>query len=295
MPNSIKLLALLSLLITPVLSADVPANIRSLYNSIRAKGQCSKILKGGFYSEEGDSQDFSYCGDHLASDGIVYLQGTGGSLANMDINCSGYNYDPYGGQSWCDDGLDSLRWTRFDDIVARYQNGGPGLSPYIHSFITFGNFGTKKGYVPFDPQSVGIEPLSIMAVVCGDKLFYGVWGDGNEDDGPASVGEASAILGRHCYGDTMDVFHSHLENDVLYIAFTGHHAATGVHGANWNATTFEEFQESLQAHGNRLISRIGHNDGTLSLDTQEMGGLLSVLVSVQCILYYVLTSEIALQ
>lgn len=88
----------------------------------------------------------------------------------MDINCSGYNYDPYGGQSWCDDGLDSLRWTRFDDIVARYQNGGPGLSPYIHSFITFGNFGTKKGYVPFDPQSVGIEPLSIMAVVCGDKL-----------------------------------------------------------------------------------------------------------------------------
>ena len=56
----------------------------------------------------------------------------------------------------------------------------------------FGNVGTKPGWKTFDPQAHGIEPLSIMAVVCDGKLIYGVWGDTNGDDGAhAMVGEAS--------------------------------------------------------------------------------------------------------
>lgn len=49
-------LPILSLLATGVVARDVPANVKSLYNSIRAKGQCSTVLKGGFYSSEGDSK-----------------------------------------------------------------------------------------------------------------------------------------------------------------------------------------------------------------------------------------------
>lgn len=47
------------LLATDVLARDVPANIKSLYKSIRAKGTCSNILKGGFYSQEKDSKGTS--------------------------------------------------------------------------------------------------------------------------------------------------------------------------------------------------------------------------------------------
>lgn len=56
MHGIVKPLVLSSLLAAPVLARDVPSNIRSLYNSIRAKGSCSNILKGGFYSQEKDSK-----------------------------------------------------------------------------------------------------------------------------------------------------------------------------------------------------------------------------------------------
>lgn len=49
-------LAILSLLATGALSREIPANVRSLYKSIRSKGQCSKVLKTGFFSSEDDSK-----------------------------------------------------------------------------------------------------------------------------------------------------------------------------------------------------------------------------------------------
>lgn len=44
------------LLATDVLARDVPANVKSLYKSVRANGTCKNILKGGFYSQEKDSK-----------------------------------------------------------------------------------------------------------------------------------------------------------------------------------------------------------------------------------------------
>lgn len=47
---------LAGLLASPVLGRDVPQNLRELYNSIRAQKSCKNELKGGFYSQEGDSK-----------------------------------------------------------------------------------------------------------------------------------------------------------------------------------------------------------------------------------------------
>lgn len=87
--------------------------------------------------------------------------------------------------------------------------------------------------------------------------MYGVWGDADTDGGPGLVGEASASIGKHCYGDAVSLFRPHDVNDVLYIAFTGNDALPGPDGAKWNATSFHEFEKSLQAQGDRLIARIG--------------------------------------
>lgn len=49
-------LLIAGLLGAEVLAREVPANVKSLYKSIRAKGSCSNKLKGGFFSQEGDSK-----------------------------------------------------------------------------------------------------------------------------------------------------------------------------------------------------------------------------------------------
>lgn len=109
--------------------------------------------------------DFCYCGDHLEDTGIIYLQGTHGNLVNMDIDCDGAQGK---GNGDCDSSGDTQPQTTFQDEVKKY--GIKDLNAYVHSYVVLGNDGSKKGYVTFDPQKYGIEPLSIVAVVCGDKM-----------------------------------------------------------------------------------------------------------------------------
>jgi hypothetical protein len=53
--------------------------------------------------------------------------------------------------------------------------GGPGISVsdlnanYI-PYVVFGNEGSKAGFTTFDPTKFGVQPLSVMAVVCGDQM-----------------------------------------------------------------------------------------------------------------------------
>lgn len=54
--RSFDALLLAALAASPALARQIPANVQSLYNSIRAQGTCKNILKGGFYSQEGDSK-----------------------------------------------------------------------------------------------------------------------------------------------------------------------------------------------------------------------------------------------
>lgn len=74
------------------------------------------------------------------------------------------------------------------------------------------------------------------------------------------IGEVSDSLGRACYGDDVNGNEAHDDNDVLYIAFTGKGAVPGANGAKWNAKSFDEFEASLQAQGDKLIAKLGGGD-----------------------------------
>lgn len=97
----------------------------------------------------------------------MYLQGKNGNLVNMDIDCDGALGK---GDGSCDSSTDTQGQTTFQDTVAGYNKGIKDLNAYIHSFVVLGNDGSKSGYVTFKPEQYGIEPLSIVAVVCGDKM-----------------------------------------------------------------------------------------------------------------------------
>ena len=64
------------------------------------------------------------------------------------------------------------------------------LDATIHSYSVLGTC-----HVPVDKPSGGpIPPLSTVAVVCGKKLFYSVFGDTNGCDDDDVTGEASYAL-----------------------------------------------------------------------------------------------------
>ncbi|KAI9652771.1 MAG: hypothetical protein M1831_006573 [Alyxoria varia] len=244
---------------TGTLARDVPENIKNFYNLVKP-GRCSgsDLLKCGFQdSGSSDPKDWSYCQQSVAGKAI-FIKGNN-KFANMDIDCDGA---PGGGDGRCGSSQDTQGQTSFRDTVKTY--GIPNLNANIHPYIVFGNEGSKPGYTTFRPQDHGIKPLSVMAVVCGsklDKMFYGVWGDTNGDDGPPVVGEASLALGTLCYGTSVNGNSGHDQTDVLYIAFNGTDAVPGKSGANWKASSAAQFESSITALGDKLVARIGSTAG----------------------------------
>ncbi|SCO76754.1 uncharacterized protein FRV6_00966 [Fusarium oxysporum] len=115
----------------------------------------------------------------------------------------------------------------------------------LHSYVVFG---TKD----LNPQGHGIEPLSVMAVVCRNQVFYGVWGDTN---GFRSTGESSLALARLCFpNEGLNGNKSHGKKGVLFIGFTGKGAVPGANGANWKAKNRRQFQDSLKGLGDKLVA-----------------------------------------
>lgn len=194
------LLALSAPNLLSVSARDVPANVRDFYNSVKKAGQCRKKLKDGFYSidpSEGGKNGklfrasvveafrpcvsglvanqniihlvFAYCGDHLSDDKIIYIQGPKGKFANMDIDCDGEQHGP-GDDGRCESSGDTQSQTSFKDTVASYKAGVKDLNAFVHSYVVFGNVGKKNHYIEFKPEDHGVKPLSVMAVVCGDKM-----------------------------------------------------------------------------------------------------------------------------
>ncbi|KUJ19604.1 Chitosanase-domain-containing protein [Mollisia scopiformis] len=230
---------------------NVPANIQNFYNNIKNAGSCSNILQTAF----------SYCGDHLDDYGVIYLQGTDGALADMDIDCDGLQNGP-GDDGRCGSSTDTQSQSSFEDIISGYGQGVGELNAFVHPYVVFGNEGSSGGYQNFNPQDYGVKPLSLMAVVCGGQMFYGIWGDENGDDGPkAMVGEASISMATLCFGDSVNGNSGHADTDVLYIAFTGSDAVPGT-SAKWDADSVGEFEGSIQALGDNLIQRIGGGGST---------------------------------
>ncbi|KAF9877999.1 zn 2cys6 transcription factor [Colletotrichum karsti] len=242
-PRAGVLLAIIASVAPSVLALEIPSNVKDFYDHVRNRGECRHELKGGFHSMEGDSGDFGYCGDYLDDYKIMYIQGKDGQLANMDIDCDGAQTS---GDGRCQFSTDTQSQTTFMDTLGTYGKGD--LNSYIHPYVVFGNSGTKSGWPNFDPQEHGVEPLSIMAVVCNNSMYYGIWGDTNGDDGPqAMVGEASISLATACFGNGVHGNQGHDINDVLYIAFTGNDAVPGATGANWSASNADEFSKSINA------------------------------------------------
>jgi len=234
-----------------VAARDVPTNVRNFYHRAVANEKCPRMLQGGFHSSYDDSKDFGYCQDKKS--GALYLQGQHSQLANMDIDCDGKQGGP-GEDGRCGSSSDTQSQTSFKDTVAEYGAGIDDLNAKVHSYVVFGNEGTNPS---FKPDKYNIKPLSVMAVVCGNKLFYGVWGDTNGNDGQPVVGEASISLATACFGkQRINGNAAHDDNDVLFIAFPGEDAVPGPNGAKWDAKSFNEFEQSITDLGNKLIAKL---------------------------------------
>ena len=164
----------------------------------------------------------------------------------MDIDCDGdqTNVDPR-----CQGSDDTQGATTRKDQVQRFNI--TDLNSSIHPYVVLGNVGA----VPFDPRDHGIHPLSVVAVVCGGQLIYGVWGDVNgADDGISLVGEASLALATACFGQSRTAHNGHEASDVLYLAFSGRHAVP--RRANWGARNYVDFETSISALGDSLVAGV---------------------------------------
>lgn len=101
-----------------------------------------------------------YCGD---IDGAIFLHSTskGGSYADMDIDCDGANNSAGG----CSNDQSGQGFTAFQDEVKHF--GIKDLNANIHPYVVFGNEDHKPRFMP---DEHGMEHLSVMAIVCDDKL-----------------------------------------------------------------------------------------------------------------------------
>lgn len=176
----------------------------------------------------------------------------------MDVDCDGLN--DKGGDCGSDE--TGQGETAFKDQLSQY--GIQDLDANVHPYVVFGN-------TNFDPQQYGMEPLSIMAVVCNNQVvslvavvnlllrqsfinefqLYGIWGDTNGFD---STGEASISLAQMCYpNDGINGNNGHGPDDVLYLGFLSKDAVPGS-SANWKAGDRNAFEDSLKALGDKLVA-----------------------------------------
>ncbi|KAJ5496162.1 Fungal chitosanase [Penicillium fimorum] len=222
------------------LAYEVPANLKAIYDAQKT-GKCeNKLPKGsGFDDGQSEKKDMGYCGD---IDGAIYLYSTSGAYGDMDIDCDGANrlkgdcHNDGSGQSQTAFMRELQNMSELDDLDA-------GIHPYVV-------FGTAK----YDPKKSGLKPLSVMAIVCGGKLHYGIWGDTN---GNTATGEASLALGKLCFPDEEITGNSgHTDKDVLYIGFTGNDAVPK-NDTKWEVKDTKTFEASIKSLGDELVKGLG--------------------------------------
>jgi chitosanase len=146
------------------------------------------------------------------------------------------------------------------------------LNTHIHTFVVLGNDNSASegdGGKKFDAtKDGGIQPLSVVAVVCNNKLVYGVYGDVN---GGKVTGEASISLAQMCFpNEGLNGNNGHGTHDVLYLAFPGTEAVAK--NAKWGAKTAKEFEASLATIGDKLVQKIGGGGGK----SRVMRGMVSL-------------------
>jgi chitosanase len=246
---------------------QIPQNVKSFYDTwkvyrsvlgfanILTYGQgksCSNPLSPAYdVGVDQKSRNSVYCMNKTSN--VVFVKNQNGGFADMDIDCDGAGK----GQGGCSDDPTGLGETSFKDQVQSLTNGAVSdLDTNKHTFVVLSNFvsndASGDNRKPFDIQSVGVNPLSIVAIVCGGQMFYGVYGDRN---GGVVTGEASLSLGKLCFpNEGLSGNMGHGATDVLYLAFPGAKAPSG---ASWTAKDAKTFEASLAAEGDKLVARIG--------------------------------------
>ncbi|KAF2650710.1 glycoside hydrolase family 75 protein [Lophiostoma macrostomum CBS 122681] len=234
-----------------VTAREISSNLQAFYDA-HINEECPNAISIAYDSGQATS-DTVYCQD---ASGAVYLKDTKSGYADMDIDCDGLNAD----QGDCNNDPSGQSQTAFQDQVQAF--GISDLDAHIHTYVVLGNDNSADGGdggVSFDPQSVGIKPLSVVAVVCDGQLFYALWGDVN---GGKSTGESSLALGQLCFPDEgLTGDSGHEKHDVLYLAFPGNNAVPGA-SANWTAGSREEFEASLAATGDALVAGLSSGSKT---------------------------------
>lgn len=228
---------------------EVPSNLKSFYSSHK-NVKCANPISIKYNSGQGGA-DTVYCKDNAS--GAVFLKDNSNGYADVDIDCDGAGM----GTGDCGDDPSGQSMTAFKDLVQQYSGGKiDDLNTHIHNFVVLGNDNSAEegdGGQSFEPtKAAKIQPLSVVAVVCGEKLVYGVWGDVN---GGKLTGETSLSLAKQCFpNEGLSGDNGHGDHDVLYLAFPGQDAIAK--DVNWGASTAKEFEASLATIGDKLVKKV---------------------------------------
>ncbi|KAK4330693.1 Endo-chitosanase [Rhodotorula toruloides] len=190
----------------PSLLFDVPASLSTFLSQLGTEGSlsCEKgggvgldTRSGGYHTNGKGKSGTRYCGDKKEAPKMVWWQ------SNMDVDCDGSNK-----KGPCSNDGSFQGQTAFQD-----KSGKDIDAHYV----------VIDQDKDFDPTKFGIEPLSVVAVVCGGKLTFGIWADTNAQ---GDMGEVSVYLAQVCFGTGMNGDAGYDNPDVLYVAFPGEKSET---------------------------------------------------------------------
>ncbi|KAK8131064.1 glycoside hydrolase family 75 protein [Apiospora sp. TS-2023a] len=212
-------------------------------------------------------QAWYYCGDYVNATGSFLYAASSAASSDADqpstltIDCGGIRGGPED-TGLCDRLYEGpAKSTAFQYLIKRSHIPVQDLNTYFHPYVALGDFqdsqGSGSNFVEFDPQDDLVEPLSLVAVLCNGKMFYGLWADTNNDTvSQPLVGQLSVAMAKMCYGEHAVETQQRLDaSDLMFLAFTGTQAAPGYYGADWGAKTPAEFEQGLALLGNKLIKR----------------------------------------
>ncbi|OAQ69235.1 fungal chitosanase [Pochonia chlamydosporia 170] len=158
-----------------------------------AAAKASKVPKDASYVlSEGSSKKATIHSDWAGfSKGAAYV-----FVADMDVDCDGLDYK-------CEGNPDGQDETNFGALAA-----------YEVPFVVIPDKFASE-------HSSELAGNNLVAVICGGKLYYGVFGD-TDGDSPEEIGEASWLMARTCFpSEGLNGNNGHTPADVTYIFFTG--------------------------------------------------------------------------
>ncbi|KAK6850921.1 fungal chitosanase [Apiospora arundinis] len=278
---------------------DVPLRVKELQDRLRGGSECNKTLASGLRTSLDSPNTWYYCGDYVKTAGsFLYAAGsTTASSTNqsssLTIDCNGIRGGPE------DTGLCNRLYhgptksTAFQSRMKASRFPVKDLNPYFHPYVALGDFHDGQrvydddDFVDFDPQDQIVQPLSLVGVVCNNKLVFGLWADTNNDTvRQPLVGQFSVAMAKMCYGEHAVETQQPLDtSDLIFLAFTGTQATPGYYGADWDAETPEEFEKGLALLGNKLIrKRVFPNKAASKRDLP--GALIFCVFMVICLVMH---------